>query len=222
MICNKFITEISEEDFRKLNLVGYKHVFLEEPGVCKQLKWIKEDLNAVLDENIAYMLAQGYEHNLEYLQEPVTLAIHQENGPKPKDYYFDKFMNRYSEPATYEIAFGLRHIYSTRDYFEAKEDYWRVLKRETKAIYRIHLDPKHAKRFILKHKTEKFYVFKDNAPENEHYIEKSYDLDEETRFWNEKSMSEIIKTKYVTSIYPVSKEKVRNLIDLDNTDTIKC
>lgn len=168
---NKFITEISEEDFRKLNLKGYKREYdrpvNEKTRNISSFVWKEVDLNEELDENIKFWIDNGYESDYEDLQQPVTIAIHIENGPNPKNYYFDKFMNRYSGSKTYELAMGLKHIYSTRDYFEAKKDYWRVLKRETKAIYRIHLDPEHLKRFKLKHIKEEEQKLIDSQPKTE-------------------------------------------------------
>ena len=97
-----YITEISEEDFRKLNLFAYKHT---------QNGFEKVDLNKELDENIKYLLEQGYESDLEDLKCPVTIAIHKENHENPRDYYLDKWMNCFSCPGTYEIGFGIRHLY---------------------------------------------------------------------------------------------------------------
>lgn len=220
-----FITEISEEDFRKLNLKGYrvKKEFVEGPcpgAKSKEGSWVylneEVDLNEELDENIKYWLELGYQSNFEDLKQPVTVAIHTENGSEPKDFYFDKFMNQFSGPKTYEMAIGLRHIYSTRDYFESKEDYWRVLKRETKAIYRIHLDVKHLKNFKLKHKTEWVYVFCDQKENFEHRIEKNYDLDETTGEWILKSIVEVHVNPDSSNYVPISEEQMKLLIENDN------
>lgn len=219
-----FITEISEEDFRKLKLKGYRtrKEFVDGPhpgAKSKEGSWVylyeEVDLNEELDENIAYWMDKGYQSDFEDLKYPVTVAIHTENGPEPKDFYFDKFMNRYSGPKTYEMAMGLRHIYSTRDYFESKEDYWRVLKRETKAIYRVHLDIKYLENFKLKHKTETFYIFNDQKADFVHRIEKNYDLDEKTGEWNVSSLVEVRICDDSSSYVPISEEQAKLLIEND-------
>ena len=88
-----FITEISEEDFRKLNLKGYEQTYIDihshdEHSECvsQKLGWKEVDLNTVLDENIAYWMEQGYEKDFEDLKFPVTIAIHTNNGPSPTNF----------------------------------------------------------------------------------------------------------------------------------------
>ena len=203
-----FITEISEEDFVRLNLIAYEQVWEtvedKKSSACTKLVWREVKLNEVLYRNVEYWFNSGYEKDYEDLKQPVTIAIHVQNGPNPKDYYFDKFLNRYSGFKTYEIAMGLKHVYSTRDYFESKEDYWRVLKRETKAIYRVHLNPEFFKHFKLKHKTEIAYIFRDSCEGNAHYIEKSYDLDEATDEWKLASITEVKIRKDSSSYNPMN------------------
>lgn len=218
-----FITEISEEDFRKLDLKGYEIVWLEEdegkPIKSKRWFWKEVNLNDILDSNIAYWMEQGYEKDFEDLKFPVTIAIHTNNGPSPTDYYFDKFMNQYSGPKTYEIAMGLHHIYSTRDYFEAKDDYWRVLKRETKAIYRVYLDVKYLKEFKFKHKTEISYIFNDQKSDFVHHIERNYDLieaeDSTDSKWELKSIVEVRIWNDTSSYIPITEEKEAELKEND-------
>lgn len=193
---NLFITEISEEDFRKLNLKAYNRSWVKKEDGTKQLEWLEVDLNKELDENIAYWKGQGYESDLEDLKQPVTIAIHVKNGPNPEDFYLDKYMNRYTGAQTYQFAMGIRHLYSTRDYFETKgEDYWKVAKKETKAIYRIHLDEKHVKSFKLKHKTIISLRFSEN-----HWVEDNYALENDE--WVLKSRVEVEKTPYMTNYKP--------------------
>ena len=176
-----FITEISEEDFRKLNLVAYakaREDSVDEYGrKVTRLVWKECSMNKVLDTEIDYAKGVGCVEDLERLKTPITIAIHKENGPEPKDYYLDKYMAVLG-PATYLVATNIKHLYSTRDYFEDREDYWRVLKRETKAIYRVHLDKKHVENFILKHKRVISKRFPDDTPEHVHVVEDTYDLDE--------------------------------------------
>lgn len=145
----KIITDISEEDFRKLNLVAKENRLEKCPGGGSRYAFVEVSLNSVLDKQIESMIEDGYEEDQRYLQIPVTIAIHEDDG-----YYLDKFMNRFTGARTFQVGVGIKHLYSTRDYYEDHEDYWRVSKRETKQIYRIFLDPKHLERFVLKHKTE--------------------------------------------------------------------
>ena len=115
-------------------------------------------------------------------------------------------MNCFSCPGTYEIGFGIRHLYTTRDYFESREDYWRVPKKETKAIYRIHLDEKWANMFVLKHKTETEpwpYARDDAEPDDEWYLEKTFALEEETGEWKIIGYTLVIKSKHRTLYIPV-------------------
>ena len=214
-----FITEISEEDFRKLNLKGYEYVWQEEdenkPIKARRGVWKEVDLNTVLDETIEFWMESGYERDFEDLKFPVTIAIHTNNGPSPTNYYFDMYMNKLSGPKTYEIAMGLRHIYSTRDYFESKDDYWRVLKRETKAIYRVYLDVKYLKEFKYKHKTEISYIFNDQKSDFTHHIERNYDLNAETNEWELNSIVEVRIWNDTSNYIPITEEKEAELKEND-------
>lgn len=221
---NNFITEISEEDFRKLDLVAYEQVWVSNPDGSKSIIWKKVSLNEILDRNIEYWLERGYETDKYDLTLPVTVAIHVENGPEPSDYYFDKYMNHYSMPATYEFAMGIPHIYTTRDYYMMKGDYWRVKKNETKALYRIHLDEKHLDRFVLKHKSEIHLLHDTDLNVYNHYIERNYDLDEESEeeSWILKSIVEVKQGRNFSTHTPITPEKERELIDNDGEFAIKC
>lgn len=172
----QLITDISEEDFRKLDLVAYRAEMIDKGDHFSQ-EMVPVKLNDVLDENLNYWINQGYESDFIDLNYPVTIAIHEsftdEDIEKTmKDFpnltddeikqrllfacsYLDKFMNRYSGIQTYQFAMGIKHLYSTRDYYEMRGDYWRVRKDETKVIYRIKLDKKWFDKFELKHKTTK-------------------------------------------------------------------
>lgn len=171
----KIITEISEEDFRKLDLRVYAFEKVKTENGWKP-HMAEIPINAILDGELEYILSSGYESDYESLLTPVTIAIHE--PPSEKDYeevrsafkgmtdeecheycvracsYLDKFMNNFTGPRTFQIGFGIRHLYSTRDYYEAHEDYWRVSKRETKVIYRIKLSESWINKFVLKHKRE--------------------------------------------------------------------
>lgn len=111
----RFITEISEEDFRKLNLEG--RVAAEFDIISK--KTIA--LNDVLDACINHLK----ECTPELLSIPITIAIFNNDVPCER---------------SFSIVTGLKHAYSTRDYFIASGGVWKVKKRHLKAIYRIHLD----------------------------------------------------------------------------------
>lgn len=169
----RIITEISEEDFRKLNLVGRTR---KMDRTLRKMVTTEVKLNDVLDREIQFLLETGTGKSFKSLALPVTIAIH-EPYPKSfynkmraampnntdeevKDYcesvymYFDKFMDRLTGPASFEVGIGIKHLYSTRDYYEARDDYWRVNKKDTKVIYRINLSPEWLSKFELKHKTE--------------------------------------------------------------------
>lgn len=150
----KIITEISEEDFRKLDLKVKRNerVVVSEniPGhpVCK-FEMVEKSLNEILDNEIAAVIRDSYESEIRWLELPVTIAIHEDGG-----YYLDKFMNRFTGAQTYQFGFGIEHLYSTRDYYEMHGDYWRVRKDETRVIYRIKLSTHWLDEFVVKHKTE--------------------------------------------------------------------
>jgi len=168
----RFITEISLEDFKKLNLIGYRNV-----KVCYD-----EEGNETSDENYhsytmkmrPIKLNDEIDNNIEFCKENnwTTIAVAIHNEPTEEDIqaemqtftfdaktrqkrklnreeayefalldasYLDKFMNRFSGHQTFQIGCGIEHIYSNRDYWYIADDYWRVKKKETKAIYLIHL-----------------------------------------------------------------------------------
>lgn len=146
----KIITEINEEDFRKLDLSVARNERIDNPdGKSFSYKMAECKVNDILDDVIGKLIESGYEEDLRYLSVPVTIAIHEDGG-----YYLDKYMNRFTGAQTYQLGIGIDHLYSTRDYYECREDYWRVRKDETKVIYRIKLSPAHIDKFVLKHKKE--------------------------------------------------------------------
>ena len=172
----RIITEISEEDFRKLNLKVRRNERVVVSENVHKFEMVEKSLNEILDNEIKYCLESGYESDLKNLKIPVTIAIHEE--PTEEDYkefintykglltpdearnlcrhewtYLDKFMNCFTGAQTFQIGWGISHLYSTRDYYESHEDYWRVSKKETKVIYRVKLSDKWLDKFVLKHKT---------------------------------------------------------------------
>jgi len=149
----KIITEISEEDFRKLNLrVGRnENVKISEniPGhPLYQMVMTDVSLNDIIDRQIKATVELGTAEAWKDLNTPLTIAIHEPGG-----YYLDKFMNRFTGAQTYQIGWGIPHLYSSRDYYECRDgDYWRVSKKETKVIYRIRLADHWFDEFVLKHR----------------------------------------------------------------------
>lgn len=111
-----FITEISEEDFRKLDLKGWAN----DPYVPSQS--FEVSLNCVLDEHTKLIRDSGV---LDALSVPVTIAVFNE---WPID------------GRSFQIGLNIVHLYSTRDYYQSKLGSWKVKKRHLKAIYRVHLD----------------------------------------------------------------------------------
>ena len=111
-----YITEISEEDFRKLNLSGYK---CREDIFSNVKKPIYYELNKVLDEYIKFVKATSNKDNQEALKRPVTICVFKDE--------------------TFSAIWGIRHLYSTRDYFVSEEDFFKAKKKEIKSLYRIHL-----------------------------------------------------------------------------------
>lgn len=152
----KIITEISEEDFRKLDLKVKRHEKIREmigDRKIERLVFTEKSLNDILDENLEYLIESGYEDDYNSLLTPVTIAIHEPGKDIYEETYLDKFMNSFTGMQTFQLGLGIKHLYSTRDYYECREDYWRVRKDETKVIYRIKLSDKWLNRFVLKHKT---------------------------------------------------------------------
>lgn len=194
------IKEISEEDFRKLNIQVYRHERVSGDN-CVYFKMVQHSLNDILDKNIQACLDYGYESDLKDLQMPVYVAIHEENNDEYSG-YLDKYMNRYTGLQTFQIGFGIPHLYSTRDYYQMRGDWWRVAKKETAIIYKIILDKKWQSRFVLKHKTQ----IEDRLNDNDWY-ESSYDLNELTGEWEYSHTVHIKKRGAMTIIEPVKENK---------------
>ena len=199
------ITEISENDFRKLDLTVWEHDWqCYDSG--RKLIWKPRKLNDILDEQIKYECESGYEENLLNLSIPITIAVHVNNvnpetAASPETQisygYWDKFMNRFTPESTYEIGLGIKHLYSTRDYYEAHEDYWRVNKKETKVIYRVHLNKRN---FTLKHKQVVLGVIDKNTA-----IYGNYDLVDGE--WVLRNKTKIIRNEHSTIYEPYEDNK---------------
>lgn len=189
------IKDISEKDFRKLDIKVYCHERVPVTTTSFTFKMVEHSLNEILDKNIEYCLEEGWDFNKKELEMPVYIAIHEENNNEYSG-YLDKFMNRFTGLQTYQIGFGIRHLYSTRDYYEDHDDYWRVAKKETAVIYRIHLEPRE---FVLKHKKEITQRISDFE-----YIETTYDLGSNGE-WVERYSNRIIREGKFTQILPYKK-----------------
>ncbi len=196
------IKDISEKDFRALNIKVFRHenVIVSEniPGhPLYQLQMVEKSLNDILDNEIDLALKSGWPSDKKALEMPVYIAIHEENNADFSG-YMDKFMNCYTGLQTFQIGWGIKHLYSTRDYYEAHEDYWKVRKKETAVIYRVQLEPRE---FVLKHKKE---ITKRISPYE--YIEVTYDLNENGE-WVPTRETRIIREGRFTQILPVAKTK---------------
>ena len=208
----KIITEISEEDFRKLDLKVKCHGKIRETygeRKVERLVFVEKSLNDILDENLEYLIESGFEDDYKCLLTPVTIAIHEPGNNIYEETYFDKFMNQYTGMQTFQLGLGIRHLYSTRDYYESHDDYWRVRKDETKVIYRIKLSDKWLDRFVLKHKTVVSEWTDDVLPEgvspdyNKAEIHTAYDL--VNGEWVKKYTTAVFKYDYSEHHVPYEK-----------------
>lgn len=159
----KYITDISLEDFKKLNLIGYQNTRVDTGENSYRMEMLPVELNKKIDENLDFCKEEGYttivvaihtdptEEDIANEMKSFTLDektggrrnLTREEAYKYALYdasYLDKFMNRFTGHQTFQIGCGIKHLYSTRDYYECHDDYWKVKKNETKAIYMIHLD----------------------------------------------------------------------------------
>ena len=157
---NDFITEISEEDFRKLDLIGYRNTRVNCDEHSYRMIMAPVRLNEILDkelelseepvENVVFAI--HIEPTEEAIRENMKLFTFDGKGGRrnytyeeAKEFsffefsYLDKFMNRFSGNQTFQFGTNMPHIYSNRDYYYIKDDYWRVKKSETKAIYIVHI-----------------------------------------------------------------------------------
>ena len=132
---DNYITEISLEDFLKLNLTGFVREWQDFDNY-RQLVWKQYDLNKVVEDNFKYMEQIGEKGN-------IVVAIHK-NADKAKMgsydtdfYYYDKWLNRHGA-STYQVGFGISKLYKGTDKWYIKEDYFEVPYAETEKIYLIH------------------------------------------------------------------------------------
>lgn len=134
----KYVTEISLEDFKKLNLVGYKRVWKDLENY-RILVWEKHNINDIIDKEM-----NSWEKGV---LEPNTcvIAIHSgydeykdDNKKIGENFYYDKWLNR-SGARTYQIGFGISKMYNSKSKWYCCEDYFDIKKDETERIYFIHL-----------------------------------------------------------------------------------
>jgi hypothetical protein len=132
---NNYITEISFDDFIKLNLTGYRREW-QDYGEFKQLVWKQYDLNKVVAENFKYM----EEHNE---KGGIVVAIHKnwnkagQNSFDSDFYYYDKWLNK-SGASTYQVGCGINKLYKGTDKWHIKDGYFDIPYSETEKIYLIH------------------------------------------------------------------------------------
>ena len=135
---NNTITEISLDDFLKLDLKGFKREWVvdNETGY-KSLKWVEKDINKEVLENMND--AEWNKH------QTVVVAIHK-NWEKAKTgdydfesdfYYYDKWLNK-SGAATYIIGGDIEKLYKGAKKWYIVEDYFDIPYDETESIYFIY------------------------------------------------------------------------------------
>ena len=122
---------------------GGKH-WVSYNNVCSKISWSEVSINKIVQENIEYSKEQGWRN-------PICVAIHEDRDEKLMDdmfkddpnmvlyrrAYLDKYLTRLGMQ-TYLVRCDVAHLYSKRNYFYTKDDYFEVDKRETKAIYLIY------------------------------------------------------------------------------------
>ena len=98
---------------------------------------------AVYKDIPAEVMDKYYESNAGKLDTmtglPLTEAQRKEDALHQALYeysYLDKYMTMLGAQ-TYLIRFGVEKLYSIRDYYETRDDYFRIPKKQTKAIYLI-------------------------------------------------------------------------------------
>ena len=134
----KFVTKISWDDFQKLDLVGYRHVY--ENG---HSYFVAVDLNNEVRKQFPMALGSEY----------IVVAIHKEPNEAIVDYLMKEgnmsaedamdialYNECYTVPGlgfqTFIIKKVQNSLKSTRDYFENEEI--KVNKRISKAVYEIY------------------------------------------------------------------------------------
>lgn len=131
------ITEITLDDFLKLNLVGYERRwkdFVDEEGKeYRKLVWNEINLNDEVLENM------NWEDNEE---KTVVVAIHK-NWEKAKlqnhydffdFYYYDKWLNKLGA-STFILGADIKKLYKGSSKWYIKEDYFEIPYKETEKIY---------------------------------------------------------------------------------------
>ena len=158
------ITEISWEDFQKLDLKGFRHRryfykgseekkinpndigefvtdsnggkhWVQFADVFTKVDWERINLNDIVKENIELSKKERWTG-------AICLALHKEEDCEIDDYYFensylDKWLTREGNQS-YLIRCDVEHLYSRRNYFYTKDDYFDIPKNETRAVYLIY------------------------------------------------------------------------------------
>lgn len=132
-----YITEISETDFRKLDLEAYERRKVKVDGETSRLEWVKVKMNDIIDKEDEIARENKWAE-----WKSIVIGLHEEPGEgedigESGAYYYDKWLTRQGQ--TY-IFGGFDEedirLYSVRGYWENNsEGYFRVPKSGTRAVY---------------------------------------------------------------------------------------
>ena len=149
----KYITEISEKDFRKLNLVGYKMIKVPIGENTHRLGWEKVKLNDVLDYEkkgfnkyfkkcpkcIVVVIHSDQEKAIEYeklWKKEENASGYYVQGDLPEGFYFWDRFGSY----TYLFSDGIDKLYTKEYKWFDKNKEFVIDKRDVDAVYLIHLE----------------------------------------------------------------------------------
>lgn len=152
-----FVTEISLEDFKRLNLIGYKNTRVDIDEHSHRNDMLPYKLNEEIDKELEFCKKEGYttivvaihnEPTEDQIQHEMELynTYHGEMRKNTKEEAFSlalfsaSYILRFTGFQTYSLSCGVEHVYSNRDYWYDRNGEWQVKKKETKAIYLIHLN----------------------------------------------------------------------------------
>lgn len=127
----EYITEISEQDFRKLNLSYVVKPFFRNRKI--ESYPMQNDMNEILDEAIRLIESEGLRYST------VAILVHTEAGEFDGCYW-----DKYYCPTPSSIMYGVsvKKVYSKHNnwYIASDLESFSVPKVTTKAVYLIHLD----------------------------------------------------------------------------------
>ena len=129
----KYITKISEADFRKLGIKGYRHTYKDGRSYFEETDITKEFPEVVGDEHIIVAI-----HN-DPNEDQIQYLMQEANMDREDALDFALYKECYTVPGegyqTFMIGKTKDTLKSTRDYFE--NDDIKINKRVTKAVYEI-------------------------------------------------------------------------------------